>query len=976
MNLSLHYRLARRAWLLLSTALLSACGGGGGTPAPAPTQLLSGKTEFVSARPNSSINADLMTMQSATANASANARKVEEGDIYRVLDDGKTIVNLNQHRGLQVIDIANPAQPKILGRLALPGNPVEMYRQGEKLYVLQNNWQEYRRLRQDGKESLENYAGGALLVIDISQRTAPRQLQSVRMPGYIQTSRLASGAGQSALYVAAFQYAAAPGSIGGMQITNGEQAVLQSFALDANGLLQEKSRLNLSGYLQVLQANGERLLAARLDFATQSSQISLIDISRADGVMSAGGVVTAKGMVTHKRQLHIQDGILRVVSARTAGLPENHVQTFDISNLAAPKAVDAKTFGAGQSLFATTFLPDRAFFVTYLRQDPFHSFSISPGGVLREEAEFVVSGWNDFFAPVNNHQQLIGIGVNDANNKRKLALSLYDIRQLNNPNPLLMRAEVELDSAWSNANWDDKAFSVLENAANVLAADGVTRETGLALLPFSGWNTAAQTYQHGVQIFSFSATTLSKRGVMLTNEQAERSFMPQSAQPLAAALSHTGLALFDASNPNHPVARGSLSLARNISQFSVIGQTGVRYHARSRSWGSAANPGRDQLELVQAAQAGQVDSAAALSVIEVAPQSTIHNAGGKLAVLHTEVSPASTAQNRKVLVSLTLFDVSNPAQPRELGRLLNQEISLAASPYILDCMSVDICGGVTLDVRVIGDAILLAGRRAHSEGVGEASRHWQSYEISVIDLRNPAAPLMLPDKIISAADQEAVTLHTDGAMLWLNYRKNERADAAGMPQAKYWLQRYDFSTPQWRKVGQDVNLPGELAGVAGNQLYSKDFHWSGGQIEQSLNQSTLQGDLAYLQASLRNSGQSWHEIALDGARVLASGYRNAQAGKPSVEVYTVQNKAFVLENTIAPPSWTSLRYAKDGKLLLSDWYGVLLFDYSQSNQAYAQAWHAGAGYNGLSVHNNQVYLPAGLGGIVQFDLQSANLNAP
>ena len=120
------------------------------------------------------------------------------------------------------------------------------------------------------------------------------------------------------------------------------------------------------------------------------------------------------------------------------------------------------TFGDSQDLYATLFVGEKAFAVTYMRVDPFHAFEVTAEGEIHEMSEFVVSGWNDFFRSVSGGERLVGIGVNDEGGSRTLAVSLYDISDLTNSDPLIDRDEVQADYSWSEANWDHRAFSVIE----------------------------------------------------------------------------------------------------------------------------------------------------------------------------------------------------------------------------------------------------------------------------------------------------------------------------------------------------------------------------------------------------------------------------------------------------------------------------------------------------------------------------------
>ncbi len=198
-------------WLasaLFISSLLAACGGGGSSTSapPAPPKLV-GQSSFVSADPTfSSINFANTSLQ-ATPNTADSSRTVQEGDIYHVLENGKTILNANPYRGLQIVDIRDVSKPSIIGRAAMAGSPVEMYRVDNRVYVLLNGYKSFQRTLQDGQESLTSFNGAAVVTVDISQVDAPRILSTTRVPGYIQTSRMTSGDGKNALFLAVSDYA-------------------------------------------------------------------------------------------------------------------------------------------------------------------------------------------------------------------------------------------------------------------------------------------------------------------------------------------------------------------------------------------------------------------------------------------------------------------------------------------------------------------------------------------------------------------------------------------------------------------------------------------------------------------------------------------------------------------------------------------------------------------------------------------------
>src|SRR6185436_112717 len=97
-------------------------------------------------------------------------------------------------------------------------------------------------------------------------------------------------------------------------------------------------------------------------------------------------------------------------------------------------------------------------------------------GNCEEHSEFVDSGWNDFLRPTLDDTRLIGVGRNDENNTSKMSVSLYDATSVTNAEPLLARADIDLTYSYSQAQWDDRAFSVLEDAVTAQAEDGTTEK--------------------------------------------------------------------------------------------------------------------------------------------------------------------------------------------------------------------------------------------------------------------------------------------------------------------------------------------------------------------------------------------------------------------------------------------------------------------------------------------------------------------
>ncbi|MFU8802649.1 MAG: beta-propeller domain-containing protein [Bradymonadaceae bacterium] len=673
----------RYAAILAAISLLAACGDSEPPDGEGPkTGIIEtaqpnpqiGQTSFVSAdghagqttQQNEERAGDASNNAAAAPDAEAGDedRTVEEGDIYRVISGSDLLLNLNSFRGLQIIDLNDVANPEIIGRVAISGTPVEMYQVGDRVFILMNNWYGYYGSRDD--IAAEQYRGGVVAAVDISDVRNPRITAQARVPGNIRTSRLTRGNGKEALFVVAAQ---------------NSTTYVKSFSVSGDGKLADAGELDLGGWVSDIQATPDRLLVARTNWnsGNNESEVSVIDITDPDGSMVEGQSVQVKGRIRTQFNMDMRGDMLRVVSGNSwsTSTNTNHLETFDASDIQDIKPLDHATFGNNEDLYATLFLEDSAFFVTYRRIDPFHAFEILPDGTVFERSEFVISGWNDYFRAVSNQTRLIGIGKNDENGRNTMAVSLYDITELSNPDPFITRKEIELDRSWSEAQWDHRAFSVLEKAVSVEAPTGEL-ETGLVLLPFTGMDRDGDRYISAVQIFTFSNDTLTLRGTMEHGTPVRRSFVAHRDNATTANLSEAELTLFDTASPDNPVELGRLDLAPDYTEFMIFGNHGVRRQNRSQyywwwGWGGGADTERvDTLEVIP--MNDDPDAAPVLAEIDISARAQIYQVNDRLLIL--ELQRRDDQPHRDQYEDLPVLDgfiqvwnLSNPSSPVLEGTL-------------------------------------------------------------------------------------------------------------------------------------------------------------------------------------------------------------------------------------------------------------------------------------------------------------------
>lgn len=1055
-------------------------------PQPMPTE---GQSDFVSADGQngeaSQENTDDFSRNNANApEAGADAesdsnRTVEEGDIYRVASGSGLILNLNSYRGLQIIDFSDVGEPEILGNVQVSGTPVEMYQVGDRVYMLLNNWRGYWGSRAD--INVNTFEGGLVLAVDVSDPSNPEITGQAQVPGYIRKSRLTRGDGKEALFVVASEYGS-------------DKTYVKSFKVSNTGTLAEKSEIDLGGYVTDIQASNELLMVARWDWSRngQGSDVTVIDITDPDGAMTEGDTITVEGQVAKKTNMDHTGDVLRVVSGNnwSNNTNTNHLQTFDVSDIDNITPLDSATFGDGENLFATIFLEEKAFFVTYLQVDPFHAFSIDAAGQVEEKSEFIVSGWNNWFKPVEQNRRLVGIGYNDEGGGRTLSVSLYDIEDLTNPDPLVDREDMDLSWGWSEANWDDRAFSVLEKGTNVTAPTGEL-ETGLVLLPFSGWNDTTDKYESGVQIFTFSDSTLTKRGIMYQDTQVRRSFVADRTDNTTGNLSEAELSLFDTTDPDQPSELSRLELAPNYTAFLTYGAHGVRRHDNHYYWGWWG--GRSNVQQTDTLQvvslSDDVDRADSVADIEVPSNAQIYKVGDLLVAVTTEYLGSNSGNQPDTETELEVWDLSDPTQPQHVGSKVTQDLppqygyynhynpggfggDVAVAGYgryyyggastvqIVDdalvfvetngqqrlegtetittqrpsydqyrwqrcydqqtnepqactflaghvsCRQLtrtdgtvedEVCTGsfqeCTQDDQGETDCVETtpsASKLETNSWTRERHRYWVSYDFHTVDLTDPTAPT-LGTPVQGDTDDEAAGLIAKGDQLYFAYKRPHTLPGDSRPYVKYYFKTLNLSDPSTPVIGGEINVPGELLEVEGDQVVTRDFLWGQNIIETSVNKLQIKNGRAYLKGAERFTDRQVHNVQLDGAGNIFVSHQTSWLSNYSQHGYhdyddwdrtvtlailDMTSPTFELLSETEIDDWASLTGALPGKALFTVPGGMLVINVADTANPHAQAYFPLRGWpRDFETKGDEVYFAAGPYGLYTFDTDEYNLTA-
>jgi hypothetical protein len=461
-------------------------------------------------------------------------RQVSESDIWKRVGD--TLYVFNQYRGLQAIDLRDPDAPVLLGELSLPAV-------GEQLYVLDSG--HVALLARDPAA----YDKSMLLIVDVSGG-ALRLASTVSLEGSVCESRLVG----TALYVA-LQGGVAVDSGGVVDWQYG--TAVTSIDLSAPAAPVQRSRLWYPGVGTAVMATDRFLFLALQGVSDESApEVNVIDITPADGTMVEASRIATAGRVADKFKMNLSGTVFSVFSESfevLAGDPSSPrgtwsttLETFSLADATNPVPLGVLKLAPGERLHATRFDGDRAYAVTFKNVDPLWVIDLADPSQPVVAGEVAVPGWSTYIQPLGG--RLVTVGVEDGHT----AVSLFDV---SDPAQAVLSSRVLLggDASWSEANWDEKAFSVF-------------KEEGLILIPFEGWSNGV--YASQATLIDLGDTTLTARGLISGNRSIRRTLL--YGQRLFA-LSGKELLSVDIADRDHPAVKAGLELSRTVNRILASG---------------------------------------------------------------------------------------------------------------------------------------------------------------------------------------------------------------------------------------------------------------------------------------------------------------------------------------------------------------------------------------------------------------------
>jgi hypothetical protein len=511
----------------------------------------------------SSLAAGLPRADSASVSSD---RTVTESDIWKV--DGDRLYFFNSYRGLQNIDISDVAAPALLGTLRMPAAGEDMYQLDSKhVAILKRTPKELGWT--SGSPTFDAASqSGEIVVCDVST-PEPTIVARVPYEGSIANSRLIGNALVIARNVPRTE------SNNWSWRTDLEVTGYDLSTPTAPVVRNSVKFAGTDGYwVSAVQASNECFMVARPVYNYESNRsyystdVHLVDVSNPNGTLVKGGSVTVEGYVDSKFKLHENGGVMSVVSAFAGWEQEAggggrwtqfaNLQNFDVSNIAAPKRLGGIEVGHNESTRAVRFDGDRAYIVTVVQQDPLWIIDNADPANPTLSGELHVPGFSSYIEPLGDRLVTVGRIWGDdgsGNWQNRTAVSLYDVADPTKPKQL---SQLPVGTGWSHseAEWDEKAFTVLPDA-------------GLIMLPYSSgwwhWGNGGG----GVQLVDLNRDSLALRGVISHGFTPRRTTVKDDA---VIAVSAADLLTVDIADRDNPVVKADVELAWNVNRVWIAGK--------------------------------------------------------------------------------------------------------------------------------------------------------------------------------------------------------------------------------------------------------------------------------------------------------------------------------------------------------------------------------------------------------------------
>ncbi len=942
---------------------------------------------------------------------------MQETDLYAV--EGNRLYYLNSYRGLMVFDITNPDAPALLGRSPIFGDPQEMTVQNGICVVVVGDW--YGQ-NDDGSP----FHGSIVRGLDATDPTNIKVVGEAQLGGYVQDTRVVGSVLYAVIEDYGWEYGwygawggyygggvvDAPGVAGGGSGygSNSTPAVAIASVNFAGGVVSKVGYQKFSGTGGVFNVTANSIMLAT-DVSTNNggnaagqTSLQYVDISDPAGAIKLRGSIVVNGALTGwgpdngRWNLDFADGL----TAHALGCADEYcgdvtdsynLSTVDFSNPDAP-ALRSNFPIAGLGWSAAALFSGSSLYLSpsddYSSNGTTTPFSIydltSPTQpVLAGQTQLTGSVW--LYVP--DGTRLFSIGNTNQAQSNQVEVQYLDVSNAAAPKVIGTSA---FGDGWS---WTP--------AASTFKAFTLDDTQGLAVVPFSGWDYDASTYTNGVQLIQYTPSGITNSATAFSKGWVQRGIFVGGR---LFSISDEALAVVDYTNPAAPQVVTELTLARNV--VNAQPQGGTIAELSSDWWGNDVSTSEMRvLPIANAAETSDNGQGVSAKIAGVGAQ-VFQN--GTLAYVVTDVQHPAPCNEWNSYPSdpssgtctgwgeqVQVVDTSNG------GATLRGTITLPDTPNGWGGWGwggfwyYDWFGGSDI-VQVGTDA--LAFRRWYPQyapaGPDGSWTYIDSLDaLYVVDLSNPAAPAIASmtvtdDSTCWWGDMQAIgnTLYATHYE-WVN-RPDPSSPSGTLYYVKYYLDEVDLTDRAHPKVGQKINVPGQLVGGSTEDptiLYTIDYRWdSNDNPRNDLDVVKLDGGLAYLQSVTQLDGWVGNVIVQNDiayTSVQEYDWMNTSNGgtytPPYVELHQIN-----LTNPTAPVDristskdngWGWLLAVQGDRAVVTSGWGPMGFDIYKLSPTSAPVFDQSVrslgwgGANSVIRQDNTLYISSGYWGVQPIALQ-------
>ena len=175
------------------------------------------------------------------------------------------------------------------------------------------------------------------------------------------------------------------------------------------------------------------------------------------GHVALTAVGTVDGTLLNQFSMDEHDGHLRVVTTSNGGMEtRNRLYVLAANEQQLDVVGEIESIAPGERVFATRFMGDEAFVVTFRQIDPLFTIDLSDPKDPTIEGELEIPGFSDYLHPIGENH-LVGLGQDGAGWSSDPQLSLFDVSDFTAPERI--DQHVFESVGWTAARGDHHAFS-------------------------------------------------------------------------------------------------------------------------------------------------------------------------------------------------------------------------------------------------------------------------------------------------------------------------------------------------------------------------------------------------------------------------------------------------------------------------------------------------------------------------------------